>query len=76
MKFAERDPAVLSGEDKVHLAKVVQGHYAFLSSNSLRYDMLAAEHCDITQLCDVGMTSASGFYLQKGSPFTKLVSDE
>ena len=76
LKFAERDPAVMSSEDKVHLAKVVQGHYAFLSSSSFRYNMLAAEHCDVSQLPDARMTFVFGFYLQKGSPYTKLVSDE
>ena len=76
LKFAESDPAVMSGEDKVHLAKVMQGNYAFLSSSRLRYDMLAAEHCDVAQLPDARMTLTFGFYLQKGSPYTKMVSDE
>ena len=66
----------MSSEDKVHVAKVVQGRYAFLSSGSFVYNMLAAEHCDVTQLPDVRKTSAIGFYLQKGSPYTKLISDE
>ncbi|KAK7115701.1 hypothetical protein V1264_001523 [Littorina saxatilis] len=58
------------------MAKVVQGNYAFLTANSLRYDVLAADHCDVTKLPDVDIASAFGFYLQKASPYTRLVSEQ
>ena len=74
--FAKSDPEVLSDDFNSHLSKVMQENFAYFSDNSQSYDVLAANHCDVKYLSDVQMTSSFVFYLQKGSPYTKLVSDE
>ena len=72
----ESNPSVSSRGEYEQMAKVVQGNYGLFSSSSTRYDVLAANYCDIKCLPDVQMTSSIGFYLQKCSPYTKLISDE
>ena len=74
--FAENDPDVLSHDFNVHLAKVVEGNYALFSANREGYNLVAANYCDVKLLPDVLLTSAFGFFLQKGSPYTRLLSDE
>ena len=76
MKFAQTDPTVLSPDFHVHLDKVAKGRYAYFSANSLRFEALAARHCDITVIPESYMTTAFGFYLQKGSPYARLFSDQ
>ena len=75
MEFTKSDPDVQSGDEDVQMAKVVQGNYGFFASSSIRYNVLAANYCDIKRLPDVRMTSSYGFYLQKCSPYTNLISD-
>ena len=76
MKFAQTDPSVLSRDFKVHLEKVLKGKYAYFSGNSLRFEALAANHCDVTTIPESYMIVAFGFYLQKGSPYTRHFSDK
>ena len=47
MTFAQDDPDVLSHDPEVHLAKVLEGHYAFLS-DSVTVDLWEREHCEVT----------------------------
>ena len=74
--FAESDAEVLSDDGTVHKAKVAKGNYAYFAASTIIYDVLAANYCDITRLPDQQLTSAFGFYLQKGSPYTGVISDE
>ncbi|XP_070213203.1 probable glutamate receptor [Littorina saxatilis] len=76
LRFAETDPSVLSRDVDVHLDKVGKGKYAFFSGNSIRYDVLSARYCDIAMLPDLNIAQYYGFYLQNGSAYTRLVSDE
>ena len=74
--FAESDAEVLSSDLSTHMAKVAEGNYAFFAASSIIYNLLSANYCDIRRLPEVQMTSTFGFYLQKGSLYTRLVSEE
>ncbi|KAK7489245.1 hypothetical protein BaRGS_00019497, partial [Batillaria attramentaria] len=76
IKQAESNPSVLSRNIEDHLAKVLEGKYAFAASTMEYYERLLAESCDIAMIPGTGMTSSTGFYLQKGSPYTSMVSRE
>ena len=67
---------MLSRDFNVHLDKVAKGRYAYFSANSLRFEALAARHCDITIIPESYMSTAFGFYLQKGSPYVRPLSDQ
>ncbi|KAK7489271.1 hypothetical protein BaRGS_00019523, partial [Batillaria attramentaria] len=73
---AESNPSVLSRNIEDHLAKVLEGKYAYIASTMEYYERLSAESCDIAMIPGTGMTSSTGFYLQKGSPYTSMVSKE
>ena len=73
--FAKNDPDVLSADEEVHKAKVIHENFATFIG-TLTGSSWLSESCDLTFLPETFMTWAYGFYLQKGSPYTKRISDE
>ena len=74
MTFAQDDPDVLHRDPEVHLAKVLNGRYAFFI-DSVTVDLWESEHCEVRGLLDnVLGKSLWAFYTQKNSSLTAPLS--
>ena len=72
--FAKDDPEVLSLDPEVHLAKVLQGHYAFIV-DSVTVKLWESEHCQVLGLLEnVLGESLWAFHTQKNSSLTAPLS--
>nr|KAG5704123.1 hypothetical protein BaRGS_009653 [Batillaria attramentaria] len=76
LEFAESDPSVLSPVNAAHKQKVFAGNYAVLLGSTKTYEKWHEENCEIAMTKGVGMKKTEVFYLQKGSPYTSLISSE
>ncbi|KAK7504977.1 hypothetical protein BaRGS_00004005, partial [Batillaria attramentaria] len=75
LRFAKSDPMVVSPDLEVQKEKVFGGHYVFFTGSSDLYDYWHAENCDIAMISETYFKTSKVFYLQKGSPYTKMISD-
>nr|KAG5710719.1 hypothetical protein BaRGS_035121 [Batillaria attramentaria] len=76
LKFAASDPSVRSPLSSVHKEKVFAGRYAVVLGSSELYHAWREENCEIAMTTGVGMKKTGVFYLQKGSPYTSIISSE
>ena len=73
-QLSKSDPSVLSPDFDVHKSKVLQEKYAFYLATNEYFSVWSAETCLLTKLPEAYKSTSLGFYLQKGSPFTKMIS--
>ena len=73
--FAETDPSVLSKSVEVHRDKVARGRYAYFALFGSLAEQWRATDCEIVAFSERLTISSFGFYLRKGSPYTKLISE-
>ena len=74
MSFAQDDPEVLSYDLEVHLAKVLEGRYAFFT-DSVTVGLWEGEHCEVVGLLEKVLgESLWAFHTQKNSSLTAPLS--
>ncbi|KAK7116100.1 hypothetical protein V1264_001845 [Littorina saxatilis] len=77
LEFAKEDPDVLSSDILVHKMKAIHEDYASLQGSSLLSSAWSIESCGrLTVLPEKLSTTSTGFYLQKGSPYTRIISKQ
>ncbi|KAL8595746.1 hypothetical protein ACOMHN_012165 [Nucella lapillus] len=74
LNFAKTDPSVLSPDLQVHNARVLQGRYAHFIFFDSEVDRLLAYDCRVARIPEPYVIVPYVFYLQKGCPFTTLLS--
>ncbi|XP_076465417.1 glutamate receptor ionotropic, delta-1-like [Babylonia areolata] len=74
LNFAKTDPMVLSPDLEVHNNRVLQGHYAHFVFFDSELNKLLALDCRVAQIPEPYVTIPFVFYLQKGCPYTSLLS--
>ncbi|KAK7504177.1 hypothetical protein BaRGS_00004481 [Batillaria attramentaria] len=74
-QFAQTDPTVLAGDIETHIAKCLNNQYVFLDYR-VAYESLRENYCELTSVPERIFPVSYAFYLQKGSPYTELVSQE
>ncbi|KAK7489225.1 hypothetical protein BaRGS_00019477 [Batillaria attramentaria] len=76
VRFSHTDPSVFSpDEEGVQKSKVKTGNYAYFSPFENLYEKWSSEICDLAKIPERYLTLPWVFYLQKGSPYTKLMSE-
>ena len=76
LAFAKSDARVTSPDLEVQKEKVLQENYVFFTGSSDLYDEWHGESCDVTMISAPLLTTRKVFYLQKGSPYTRILSDQ
>ena len=66
----------MSPDLEVQKEKVLHEKYVFFTGSRDLYDAWHSESCDVTMISAPFLTTRKVFYLQKGSPYTKILSDE
>ena len=74
LRFSQSDPTTLSPDIEVHKEKVLRGRYALYLATSEQYIQMLSKSCHLAKIPEVFQTTSIGLYLQKGSPYTKLIS--
>ena len=74
--FAASDPTVLSRDYEVQKHKVFTQRYAYFTATIELFEKWSSQVCGLTLIPETYMTFSVGPFLRKGSPYTRLVSDE
>ncbi|XP_070177722.1 glutamate receptor ionotropic, delta-1-like [Littorina saxatilis] len=77
LEFAKEDPDVVSSDILVHKFKAIHEDYASLQGSMLLSSAWLSDSCgQLTFLPEKLRTASFGFYLQKGSPYTRIISEQ
>ncbi|KAK7104623.1 uncharacterized protein [Littorina saxatilis] len=76
LTFGANDDRVTSPDLEVQKQKVLTENYAFFTGSSDLYDAWHAESCDVSMISEPYFKTSKVFYLQKGSPYTRIISNE
>ncbi|KAK7502680.1 hypothetical protein BaRGS_00005930 [Batillaria attramentaria] len=74
LNFAKSDASVRDHSIQVQKEKVLEGNYAFLTGSSYSYKAWNTACTDVVVTWPVGIEDRDVLYLQKGSPFTNIIS--
>ncbi|KAK7502681.1 hypothetical protein BaRGS_00005931 [Batillaria attramentaria] len=76
LNFARSDPSVRDHSIEVQKAMVLEDNHAFLMASSYTHTAWNAECNDVVVTWPLGIEKHEVLYLQKGSPFTRLISEK
>nr|KAG5703731.1 hypothetical protein BaRGS_023020 [Batillaria attramentaria] len=76
LKFGREDPSVFSRDNEVHKRKVLTENYAHFAISSDPQTWWQADSCHLAFIPESFLTSEDVLYLQKGSPYTDLISQK